>query len=212
MRMDIDQNVIPTERCASAFGRMFWGYLFFIDFHVGINNVHVDLLPDFVGWLLIASALSAIVDLSPKVAGIRTLALWLVVLSLFDLVEIRTRLSQSGAFTTWTTPTLPIGIIAAILDMIFVWRLCGLIIDMSSITGNTTIGERADFRRRLYIALVIALAISIVIMVVVPPFALIVLITGLPLTIVVYGLMMGLMKGTEKMCRAYEAPEIPEAQ
>jgi hypothetical protein len=210
--MDIDSNVISTERCASAFGRMFWGYLFFIDFHVGINNVHVDLLPDFVGWLLIASALATIVDLSPKVAGLRNLAFWLVFLSLFDLVEIRTRLSQSGTFTTWTTPTLPIGIIAAVLDIFFMWRLCGLIIDMASLTGDRTIGNRADFRRRLYVALVVALAISIVIMVAVPPFGLVVLVIGLPLTILVYCLMMGLMKGTEKMCRGYEAPVLPVAQ
>ena len=201
--MDINQDVIPTERCASAFGRMFWAFLFFLDFRIGINNVHVDILPDFIGWIMIGSALATILDLSPRVVGIRTLASWLVFLSLFDLVEIRIPLSRSGAFTTWTTPTFPIGIIAAVLGILLIWKLCGLIIDMARIAGDTAISSRAAFRRKLYVALVVVLTITVAISFVAPPFILVAIVLGLPLAVIVFCLMMGLMRGTENMCRGF---------
>jgi hypothetical protein len=199
--MSVNPEMIHTEQCASAFRRMFWAFPFFLDLRVGINEVHVDLLPDFVGWALIASALTWILPLAPIVAGLRTLAYWLVFLAIFDLVEIRIPLRQAGNVTMWITPTFPIGIIAAILDMLFIWRLCGLIIEMASVTRNATIREKADFRRRFYVAFIILAVVAVAISFAVPSFVLVALIVALPLAIIVFCLMMGLMKGTEKMCR-----------
>jgi len=199
--MELTADTIRTERCAAAFDRMFWAFLFFLDFRIGINNVHVDILPDFIGWIMMASALFSLVDMSSTVRGIRTLACWLVFLSLFDLLEIRIPLGRSGAFHTWITPTLPIGIAAAVLDVIVVWRLCGFIMDMASAVDNPVIKGRAEFRRKLYLALVVIISVSVWISFLVPPFLLLALVVGLPLSIVVFCLMMGLMKGTARMCR-----------
>ncbi len=199
--MGLTADTIRSERCAAAFERMFWAFLFFLDLRIGINNVHVDVLPDFIGWIMMASALLSLVDLSSAVRGIRTLACWLVFLSLFDLVEIRMPLGRSGGFHTWITPTFPIGIVSAVLDVIVVWRLCGLIIDMASAVDSPVIKGRAEFRRKLYLALVIIVSVCVWISFLVPPFLLFALVVGLPLSIVVFCLMMGLMKGTARMCR-----------
>jgi len=201
--MDINEDVMSSEQCASAFGRIFWAFLFFLDFRVGFNNMHVDILPDFIGWIMIATALTAIIDLSPRVAGIRTLANWLIFLSLFDLVQIRIPLSHSGTFTTWITPTFPVGIIATILAIILIWNLCGLIIDMANVAADPTIGGRADFRRKLYVALLVLGTIAAGISLIVPPFVLLAVVVVLPMAIIVFCLMMGLMKGTENMCRSF---------
>ena len=72
-------------------------------------------------------------------------------------------------------------------------------------------GNRADFGRRLYVAFVILLAAAVAISFAVPPITLVALVVGLPLALVVFCLLMGLMKGTERMCRAYKAPVIPVA-
>ncbi len=199
--MDINRDMILTERCASAFGRMFWAFLFFLDFRIYINRIGVDLLPDFIGWLLIASALAEIIPLSPKVATLRTLAWWLVFLSLFDLVKMKAPVRQGVAFTTRISPMFPIGIVAGILGLILIWKLCGLIMDMADAVGDSTIWERAESRRNLYVAFVVFLTIAISISFLAPPFMIVAVIVGLPLAIVVFCLLMGLMKGTENMCR-----------
>ncbi len=67
--MDIDQDVIPTERCADAFSRIFWAIFFLLDIRLGIGNVHIDILPDVIGWIMIASAFKTILDLSPFPMG-----------------------------------------------------------------------------------------------------------------------------------------------
>ncbi len=153
----MNTGIIRSEECAAAFDRMFWAFLFFLDFRLGVNNVHVDVLPDFIGWLMIASALASILELSPKVQNIRKLANWLVGLSLFDMVEIRIPFMRSGNVTGQISPTFPLGIIATILDLLLIWKLCGMIIEMASVLGDDVIRERADFRRRIYLIFAICL-------------------------------------------------------
>ena len=200
--MTFTAEVIRTERCAAAFERISWAFLFFyFDVRIGGGNVQFDVLPDFVGWVMVASALSSIVDLSSAVRGIRTLSYWLVFLSLFDLLEVRMPMGQAGSFDTWIAPTFPILMAVAILDAILFWRLCGLIIDMSLVTGNAAIAERAAGRRKLYVALVAMGAVSFWISFVVPLFLPVAFLAGLPLAVVVLCLMVGLMRGTARMCR-----------
>ncbi len=199
--MSLNRDVLHSERCASAFGRMFWAFLFFLDFRLGYNEIHVDILPDFIGWILIATALTSILDLAQVVAGVRILAYWLVFLSLFDLVEIHITLSRSGNMTTWISPTFPVQVVVAVLDIVLVWRLCGLIIEMALAAENTTIRDRASFRRKLYVALAVLATLATPVLFVAPGLALAAVIIGLPVAITVFCLMMGLMRGTEKMCR-----------
>ena len=198
---NVNTRIIRSEECAAAFDRMFWAFLFFLDFRLGVNNVHVDVLPDFIGWLMIASALTSILELTPKMHGIRTLAYWLVFLSLFDMVEIRIPFMKSGNFTGYISPTFPLGIIATILDLLLIWKLCGVIIEMATAVGDDVIHERADFRRRIYLIFAICLSLSVLVSFVIPPIAIVAVIIGLPVGLVMFCLMMGLMKGTANLCR-----------
>ncbi|MHC4240579.1 MAG: hypothetical protein ACYSUC_12670, partial [Planctomycetota bacterium] len=175
--------------------------LFLIDFRLGYNNVHVDIIPDFIGWILIASALGWILELHSEIKGIRTLSYWLIFLSIFDLIEIRMPAGRAAQISCWTAPMFLIGIITLILSLIAIWRLCGVIVDMAAEVGSTLIRERADFRRRLYVGFTIAVYVAAGICYVFPPLVVPLVFIGLPLAIIVICLMMGLMKATANMCR-----------
>ncbi len=202
---EVDPDIVRTDRCAAAFRRMAWAFVFFLDFRVGIDNVHVDVLPDLIGWLLTASALTALLDLSPAVKGLRTLAHWLVFLSLFDVVEFGIPVWRSGHVTTWVSLGAPLGVISTILNIVLIWRLCGLIMAMAEAVEDPGIWERADSRRRLYLAFTVLLAAAGVMSFAVPAFAMVAVIAGLPVGVIVFCLMMGLMNGTANMCRGAAA-------
>ncbi|MEM6797504.1 MAG: hypothetical protein AAF725_26285 [Acidobacteriota bacterium] len=193
--------MIRTERCAAAFGRMYWAFLFFIDFQFGVDNVHVDILPDLFGWILIASALTSILDLAPRVPNLRKLAYWLCFLSLFDLVEIRIPVAESGVMSVWITPTFAVDVIYSILKIVLIWKLCGLIMDMAWVVQNETMRRRAHFRRRFYVVFHGLLLLVLAAALAVQSLAIAAILVALPLSIVLFFLMMGLMGGTEKMCR-----------
>jgi uncharacterized membrane protein len=138
----LNRDMIHSEACIRAFERLFWAFLFLIDFRLGYNNVHVDIIPDFIGWILIASALGWILELHSEIKGIRTLSYWLIFLSIFDLIEIRMPAGRAAQISCWTAPMFLIGIITLILSLIAIWRLCGVIVDMAAEVGSTLIRER----------------------------------------------------------------------
>lgn len=197
----LDRDMIHSEPCVSAFLRMFWSFLFFLDFRIGINNVHIDVLPDFIGWILIASALGWILGLHSDIKLIRTLSLVSIFLSIFDLVEIKIPIKKIGGISYDFSMFFPIGIALAILSIIVIWKLCGVIMDMAEAVGNQLIRERADFRRKLYLAFMIAITVVIGICFAVPPLIFIFAIGGLIAAIVIFCLLMGLMKATANMCK-----------
>lgn len=199
--IEVNVEIIRTQRCAAAFQSMFWAFVFFLDFRLGVNNVHVDVLPDLIGWFMIASALTSILDLSRVVPTLRTLSYWLLFLSLFDVIEIRIPMTQSGNVTTWISPTFFLSTISTILDILLIWKLCGLIMAMAATVDGATIWRRADFRRKLYVSCAVLLSIAVLISFAVPPFVLVAVVVGLPVSIIVFCLMMGLMSGTARMCR-----------
>lgn len=192
---------IHSDSAIRAFERMFWAFLFLFDFRIGVNNVQVDILPDFIGWILFATAFGWILELHSDIKFMRTISYVLIFLSLFDLVEIRVPLKKVGSLTFSISPWFIIGIITGILTIIVVWKLCGVIMDMAATVNNPIIKDRAEFRRNLYIGFIIAIFIAGLVSILIPPLIIIAVIVGLPLGIVVLCLMMGLMKGTANMCR-----------
>ena len=194
--VEVNTNTIRTRQCATAFQHMIWAFIFFVDVRLGINNVHLDVLPDVIGWAIIASALTTILELSPIIRILRTLAYWLLFLSLFDVVEFRITVVQADNVTLWISPTFFVSIISTILDSILIWKLCGLIMAIATAMNNPKIRRRASFRRKLYLALVVLLRLSVLISFVFLPFTIITVIVGFPIGIIVLCLMMELMKDT----------------
>lgn len=194
----LNREMIHSDAGIRAFERMFWVFLFFIDFRIGFGNVHFDILPDIIGWILMATALGWILELHSDIKDIRTLTYGLIFLSIFDIVEIRMPMRKVGL---WTALSFILGIITLLLCIMVIWRLCDVIIDMSESVGNDLIKQRADFRRKLYVVSGIAIFAGGLICMVLPPFIIPTVIAGLVLFIVAICLMMGLMKATANMCR-----------
>ena len=197
----LSTEMIHSDTTIRAFERMFWAFLFLFDFRIGLNNIQVDILPDFIGWILFATAFGWILQLHSDIKFLKTLSFVLIFLSFFDLVQIQIPLKKAGAMTFSISPWFFIGIIIMILTIIVVWKLCGVIMDMAAAVNNTIIKDRAEFRRNLYIGFLIAVFIAALVCIVIPPLIIITVIVGLPLGIIVLCLMMGLMKGTANMCR-----------
>jgi hypothetical protein len=211
----MDPTFIGSERCAAAFGRMFWAFLFFspeIRFRAG--SLSFDILPDFIGWLLLASSLEEIFAMAPEVRGLRTISHWMAFLSLSNLVHIEIPIGRSSVaeYTASIATPWPFGIICgivmSILYVLLVWKLLGLIMGMAAAVGNDQIYERADFRRKFATALAIMsvpFAFGVVFMLpLIVNFVAILALLGIVNTC----LLLGLLSSTARMCRDL-ATEMP---
>jgi hypothetical protein len=173
-----------TER---GFRRIFWGLLFTVfDFH--INGF--DLLPDVVGFLLIALGLGLLAPQSLRFHTARIMAWFLFVLwfaSLFSLVE---GANEGGPFGGW----FYFGVVRDVIDVTMVWQLCGGIIELARERGHEDLALRANTRRALYLALTLAAYfLSFAVLPGNPEFAVVAVIGLLVFAIVVMILLMALM-------------------
>jgi len=180
---------------------MFWAFLFLFDFRIGLNGVKVDILPDFVAWILIASAIGWILDVHSDTKTVRTISLWLVFLSIFDFVEVEIPFEQIGRHPFVVIVMIPLGIITLILTLVAVWLICGIIIDMAQATGNSLIRQQAELRRKVYLGFAIAVYMVVWMCFYNRELIIPAVLIGLPLAIVILCLMMGLMKSAAEMCR-----------
>jgi len=121
----------PRDR----FTQIFWGLLLVI-LDIKINML--DLLPDFIGYILVALGCAGLAKFSSKFYGARTAAWLLVPLAL-------------------VTPVIPSDInilftaIYFTVDCSMVWFLLGGIIEISSIHRRPDLASRAANRRLAYI-------------------------------------------------------------
>jgi hypothetical protein len=72
---------------AGTFRRMGWAFLFLgisvgPSIRLGNENFLIDLLPDFIGYLMIATAANRLIPFDPRARGIRALALLLTYLAI----------------------------------------------------------------------------------------------------------------------------------
>src|SRR5207253_130932 len=115
-------------------------------------------------YLLLAAGANKLLELHAKARGIRNLAMVLTFLSLPDAVQYRLDLEQSGTATYWITATLPLAFLTGILDIVLVWKLCGLIADMAR-QALVTRTERCALARRsyyLFLKLLLLVALGLV--------------------------------------------------
>jgi len=152
-----------------------------------------------------ATAIDWILEMHSEAKTVHTLSIILIFLSLFDIVKINIPINQIGNNILWASPLMFIQLAALVLSLIVVWKLCGIIIDMALAAGNQDIKDRADFRRKFYIALAIAIYLLIGPCILLPALVIPTVIIGLILAITIICLVMGLMKSTANMCRQIQS-------
>jgi hypothetical protein len=202
---------------AGAFRQIGWAFLFLgmnvgPSVRLGQENFLIDLLPDFVGYLMIATAANRLVPFERRARGVRNLALLLTYLSIPTIIQYTVVTSQSGNVTTWKAPLWPLAIGLGLLELVLVWMLCGLVADLARRAGDATTERRAEACRVVYALLKILLTGGLALALTSPNRELIIggAVAGVVVGLVLLGLMMGLMRRAERMCEA--SPELAPPQ
>ena len=118
-------------------GQIFWGLLLVIlDFRVN----DLDLLPDFLGYIIVAVGAAGLIEASARFRPARNLGWVLAFLSLAGLFFVR-------------DASVVLGLITTALDCALVWCLLGGVMDISSAKGRPDLAEQASKRRVAYLAL-----------------------------------------------------------
>src|SRR5262249_30169564 len=192
---------------AGAFRQMGWAFLFLgisigPSFRLGHESFLIDVLPDFIGYLMIATAANRLVLLPRQARGVRNLALLLSYLTIPTIIQYTVVTSQSGNITTWKAPLWPLAIVVGLFELVLVWMLCGLVAGLARRTGDETIEQRARGRCAIYIFFKILLAGGLALVLVSPNRELVIggAIAALVIGLVLLGLMVGLMWRAERLC------------
>jgi hypothetical protein len=175
---------------------------------LGQENFLIDVLPDFVGYLMIATAANRLVPFHRRARAARNLALLLTYLSIPTIIQYTVVTSQSGNVTTWTAPLWPLAIVLGLFELVLVWMLCGLVAALARRADDDTTEQRARVRRVIYIFLKILLTGGLGLVFVSPNRELIIggAMAAVAIGLVLIVLMMGLMWRAERMCE--ERPEV----
>jgi hypothetical protein len=134
MQMDA-MDFKDMSNIAARFGQVFWGLLLVI-LDLSVNGI--DLLPDFIGYALMAVGLRGLTELSTQFAIASTCAWCLVPVTLVAMLPVE----QLGPCIT---------VIHVGLDCAMMWALLGGIMDCSTTRNRLDLAERASSRRVAYV-------------------------------------------------------------
>jgi hypothetical protein len=204
--MDLPARALhPAPAYAAAFGRLSWAFLFLgvtvgPTVTVGGDQFAIDLLPDFVGYLLIASAANRLLPLGPQARSIRNLAWALNFLAIPGCVQYRRVLAKAGDMTSFLSPLFALGVVVSVLDMVLVWKLCGLVADLARHADARRTEESALSRRALYVLVKVLFAGCVLVALLSPGLLVAAVVVALALGVTLMALMMGLMKQAQRIC------------
>ena len=118
-------------------GQLFWGLLLVIfDFRLS----DLDLLPDFLGYIIVAVGAAGLIEASARFRTARNLSWALAFLSVAGLFFVR-------------DVSVVLGLINTALDCAMVWYLLGGVMDISTAKGRPDLAGQASNRRVAYLAL-----------------------------------------------------------
>ena len=155
----LDTYMIGSTGSERAFRRMFWAFPFLlIDLPVRPVGFVPDIMPDFIGWLMIATAFGLLMGMRSDMAKLRTTCYLLAGLSVLHFVLFTTPYHH-GLHYAVVLAGLGLDIAICVLDIDVVWCLCGLVRDMASARQEDRLLQDAALRRKLYLGFNVALLV-----------------------------------------------------
>lgn len=195
---------------AGPFGQIGWAFLFLgisvgPTIRLGHETFLVDLLPDFVGYLMIAGAANRLIPLHRRARGIRNLALLLAYLSIPTIIQYTVVTAQSNNMVTGEVPLGYWSLVVGLVNLVLVWLLCGLVADLAQRAGDDTTRQLALKRRVAYVFLSTLLTGGLWLALRFPTPERIVsgALGALAIGLTLLGLMMGLMRRAERLGLAW---------
>jgi len=156
-----------------------------------------DILPDFIGYLLIFLGLSALVNLNEKFNKAKTLALPLIIISVLDIYQSPVPLN-SGLMEPKTMIISLIGIISILLNMLMIYNICIGIEEKAKDSGNFVLGTLARSRWNLYLILQIIFLVVFVFNFVLKLTSVLLVLPLFVFSVIVYIMMLNLISEAEK--------------
>ncbi len=168
-----------------GFDKLFWGFIFLFDFRIG----GLDILPDFVGYILFYQGLSILEERNEYFAKAKKFAFPLIFISILDVFQITVQFNE-----LYNSPFgllgVVMGLVLLIISMLLVYNICYGIAEEARLINDSELELKAMNRWKLYLAINIVLIVGMI-----APFLLAMLfIVILVASIISYLLMLGLMK------------------
>jgi hypothetical protein len=173
----------------SAFNKFYWGFFFImIDFRLQ----GVDIIPDIIGYWFLAAGFNILASRSSCFEKAKNLNMFMIFLSIFQIYE---RPAQGSGINFGVLGPIGflIGIAATIINLLVIYNLFMGIKDMAGLQGEINIKEEAEKRWTQYLMLQLA-GLCAIILIIIPPIAMIYIIVLFVISIVFTIAIMGFMK------------------
>lgn len=127
--------------------RVMWGLIIaLLDIRIG----PIDILPDFMGYILITMGLSELAEQHVNYGKAKNFSQWLILFSLTDIYKVSGNstyfsISNSGIFFMF------ISMVGVMIKLFMVYYICRAIIGVSAEKGLDEIGRKSDLRWRAYL-------------------------------------------------------------
>ena len=188
-------DLVCAEETARSFRWLAWGLLMcFVDFSV----CAIPLFPDPLGWLIILLGLHRIRDVHTTLPNLVILAwvgLGMSAVFLFEPLIAREAGLDAGSTSTF------LGLIDDVIELVLVWQLFGVVMDIAEHVENPTLAAQADFRRKLVIFVSVALRCVIFFIARAHVFAGIALLVLLVMSVINVVLVFTLMRKAARACQ-----------
>lgn len=135
----------------SGYNKLFWGMMFII---FNINLGPINILPDFIGYLLIYSGLSSLASQHPIYEKGKVPAIILTVLTLKDIVNFQT-VNLLNNYSQVNFFSMALGLVTAIINLYLIYIICIGIYLLADERGFEELKESARLRFKVYLVITI---------------------------------------------------------
>ena len=168
-----------------GFRSIYWGILFLFDFRIQ----HIDVLPDIIGYLLIADGISKLISYNKHFAEAKKYTLPLIFLALFDIYEMQIPIEEYHV-EPMALFFMLLGLMTLYLDLRLFFHICNGIAENAQEHGNLELKELAMRRWNNYLYFKILMFIALPLALIIPSLIILIFIPLLAISIYVYISMM----------------------